>query len=236
MNKNLMALKTIAQALGEINSEVVFVGGATVEIYIDDTAAPTPQPSEDVDCVVELLTYSDWIKFEKRLRDKGFSDYDISGEDADPPTCRKYILGMKVDFMPVEEKVLGYSNEWFKKGLSLAIKVKIEGVEIRILTLSYFLATKFQAFIDRGLKDDIRFSQDLEDLTELFDGVIDIEKYILNSNKEVRDFINANIKKLLKREDSVREAMFGFLGYDDIEVKQRRVDRIFDLFKAIVDY
>lgn len=233
MNNNLAALKAIAQALGEISSEVVFVGGATVELYIDDTAAPLPQPSEDVDCVVELLTYSDWVKFEKRLRAKGFSDYDISNEDIDPPTCRKYIMGIKVDFMPLEEKVLGYSNKWFKEGSKLSKKVMIDDVEVRVLTLEYFLATKFQAFKDRG-QEDIRFSQDLEDLTELFDGVIDIEKYILNSDRVVSSFLNDCIKIFLEEESSIKEAMFGFLDYDSINIKSKRVDRIFDIFLRIV--
>ncbi|MCT4643163.1 MAG: hypothetical protein N4A33_12805 [Bacteriovoracaceae bacterium] len=124
MNKNLNSIKSIAQVLGDISNDVVFVGGATVELYIDDKAAPTPQPSEDVDCVVEILTYKEWTQFEEKLRAKGFQDYDISGEDTNPPTCRKYILGMKIDFIPVEESVLGYSNPWFKEGLNSVVLSK----------------------------------------------------------------------------------------------------------------
>jgi hypothetical protein len=41
MNNNMSRLKDIATVLGDI---------------IDDKAAPTPQPSEDVDCVVEIAT------------------------------------------------------------------------------------------------------------------------------------------------------------------------------------
>jgi len=234
MNKNLDAIKSIAEALKEINSEVVFVGGATVELYIDDKAAPTPQPSEDVDCVVELLTYSEWIKFEERLRKKGFSDYDSSREDLNPPTCRKYILGMKVDFMPIEEKVLGYSNKWFKEGLKFATKIKIENTVIRIFTLEYFLATKFQAFLDRGEMDDIRFSQDLEDLTEIFDGATTIEQKVLGSSVDVKAFLQSSIKEFIENKELIEEAMFGFLDYDDINIKQKRVERIFELFSRLV--
>ena len=93
MNTNLLRLKDIAVALGEIKNDVVFVGGATVGLYIDDFAAPIPQPSEDIDCVVEIATYGQWCDFEKKLRSKGFKDLDISGEDIHPPTCRKIYYG-----------------------------------------------------------------------------------------------------------------------------------------------
>jgi hypothetical protein len=36
MNSNLARLKDIALVLGEIKDQVVFVGGATVSLYIDD--------------------------------------------------------------------------------------------------------------------------------------------------------------------------------------------------------
>ena len=57
---NISMIKEIATALGELKDEVVFVGGATVSLYIDDSAAPTPSPSEDIDCVVEISTYGEW--------------------------------------------------------------------------------------------------------------------------------------------------------------------------------
>jgi hypothetical protein len=125
MNNNMARLKEIAVVLGDIRDQVVFVGGATVGLYIDDKAAPIPQPSEDIDCVVEIATYGEWTDFEAKLRAKGFQDIDASGEDTNPPTCRKYFLGMKVDFMPVDETVLGYGNPWFKSGLENSIKVNL---------------------------------------------------------------------------------------------------------------
>lgn len=233
MNKNLDSLKSVAQILGDISKDVVFVGGATVELYINDKAAPTPQPSEDVDCVVEILTYKDWIQFEEKLRAKGFQDYDISGEDTEAPTCRKYVLGMKVDFMPIEESVLGYSNPWFREGVDSAVKVKIEEVEIQIFKIEFFLAAKLQAFFDRGLKDDIRFSQDLEDITELFDGVTDIEDCIGRASSAVKIDIKNKLLVFIKKRIEIEEAMIGFLGYDDINTKTKRVERIFEIIKRV---
>lgn len=232
MNMNLLRLKDIATALGEIKNDVVFVGGATVGLYIDDIAAPIPQPSEDIDCVVEIATYGQWCDFENKLRAKGFKDSDISGEDTHPPTCRKYIMGMKVDFMPVEEAVLGYGNPWFKKGLENAVAVLVDDIEIKIFKIEYFVASKLKAFNDRGIANDIRFSQDLEDLTELVDGAIHFEEKIKNANIETRSFLKSEFQKFLDKEE-YREAMSGFLGYDDRETKEKRLNRIFDIMKRI---
>jgi len=38
-----------AAALGELVDEVVFVGGATIALWITDPAAPPPRPTKDVD-------------------------------------------------------------------------------------------------------------------------------------------------------------------------------------------
>jgi hypothetical protein len=233
MNSNITRLIEIAKILGEINHEVVFVGGATVGLYIDDKAAPTPQPSEDIDCVVEIATYGEWCKFEDKLRVKGFKDFDSSSKEKGSPTCRKFILGIKVDFMPIDESVLGYGNPWFKKGLENSIQLSIENIEISIFKLEYFVATKLKAFNDRGLIGDIRFSQDLEDITELVDGAINFEKKISDADIEIKKYIIMEFKKMLTRKDDYQEAMYGFLGYDDNETREFRLKRIFEILNRL---
>lgn len=234
MNINLVRLREVAKILGDLKDEVVFVGGATVGLYIDDKAAPLPQPSEDIDCVVEIATYGDWCDFEKELRKKGFQDVDSTGVDVNPPTCRKFILGMKIDFMPVEEKVLGYGNPWFKKGLENSIGITLDDLEVRIFKLEYFVATKLRAFNDRGLSGDIRFSQDLEDLTELIDGSTKFEQEISHSDEVAKIFILDEFKKVLANSDDYREAMYGFLAYDDSSTRGSRLDRIFGILERLV--
>jgi hypothetical protein len=46
---NRRAAIKIANALGGLNNEVVFVGGATVSLYIDDPAAEDIRPTKDID-------------------------------------------------------------------------------------------------------------------------------------------------------------------------------------------
>lgn len=60
---NKEALKTIAHALGELNSEVVFVGGAVVSLYIDDTSADDVRPTKDIDISLKIASFAHWKKF-----------------------------------------------------------------------------------------------------------------------------------------------------------------------------
>ena len=61
-------LELAAATLGELVDEVVFVGGATVTLWITDPGAPPVRPTKDVDVVVEVTTRSEFHAFEARLR------------------------------------------------------------------------------------------------------------------------------------------------------------------------
>jgi len=46
---NREVIRKIAIALGDMNEQVVFVGGATIGLYINDPAADDVRPTKDVD-------------------------------------------------------------------------------------------------------------------------------------------------------------------------------------------
>ena len=52
---NLEMLAHIARGLGDLKDEVVFVGGATIELYITDPGAPKVRPTDDVDWGSNIL-------------------------------------------------------------------------------------------------------------------------------------------------------------------------------------
>jgi hypothetical protein len=56
---NKAIIKKIAVALGELNEKVIYVGGATVCLYINDPAADDVRPTKDIDITVKaaLVTY-----------------------------------------------------------------------------------------------------------------------------------------------------------------------------------
>jgi hypothetical protein len=55
---NLTRLLKIARGLDNLRNQVVFVGGSVTELYADNAAATEIRPTMDVDCVVELATYT----------------------------------------------------------------------------------------------------------------------------------------------------------------------------------
>jgi hypothetical protein len=61
-HKNILMLQEVARGLAELREDVVFVGGATTALYIDDEAAPPTTPSDDVDFVVEVASRSEYEK------------------------------------------------------------------------------------------------------------------------------------------------------------------------------
>ena len=54
---NTEMLQTVANGLGDLIDEVVFVGGAVTELYADDPASSDIRPTQDVDCTIELSSY-----------------------------------------------------------------------------------------------------------------------------------------------------------------------------------
>jgi len=46
----------VANALGKLNERVVFVGGATVGLYINDPAADDLRPTNDIDISLSVAT------------------------------------------------------------------------------------------------------------------------------------------------------------------------------------
>ena len=51
---NREATKKIALALGELNENVVYVGGAIVSLYIDDPSGEDVRPTKDIDISLDI--------------------------------------------------------------------------------------------------------------------------------------------------------------------------------------
>ncbi len=155
---NREATKKVAKALGDLNEQVVYVGGAMVSLYIDDPATEDIRPTKDIDLTFQVASYAKLEALREALVDRGFTQ---SAEDT--VNCRFRFEDLKVDVMATEEVGWAPSNPWFKKGFEKSIPVQLDETIIRVLPLPYFLATKLAAFFDRGIMD-IYASHDLEDL------------------------------------------------------------------------
>ena len=158
---NRAATKKVAKALGDLNDNVVYVGGAVVSLYIDDNTAEDIRPTKDIDLTFQLATFAELEELREQLIEKGFTQ---SAEDN--VNCRFRYEELKIDVMSTQSVGWAPSNPWFAKGFEKAITKSLDGVNIKALPLPYFLATKMEAFFNRGVKD-IYASHDLEDITYL---------------------------------------------------------------------
>src|SRR5438874_464983 len=120
-NQNLVMIETIAKGLGDLKERMVFVGGATVSLYLKDKATREIRPTDDVDCVIELGRREEFYKLERELEKRGFR-HATGPQD---PICRWTYSGIKADIMPSDTSVLGFSNRWYKEGIKKAIKQKV---------------------------------------------------------------------------------------------------------------
>ncbi len=190
---NIELLTRVAEALGDLRERLVFVGGCATALLLTDPAAPPVRVTHDVDAVVAIVSLPEYHRLGNALRARGFSQTLAEGE----PPYRWTIVGMKLDVMPTSEKVLGFSNRWYEPAMRTAVTVQLRGgPEIRLVTPAYFVATKLEAFEDRGRGDYLE-SHDLEDVLSVVDGRPEIVDEIANSEPSLRAYVAATFAKLI---------------------------------------
>ena len=190
-------LQTVAKGLGELKNDMVFVGGVVAELYADDPAASDIRPTTDVDCVIELSSRIAHAQLEENLRARGFAHDTSKGA----PICRFLYKGIKVDVMPTDSDILGFSNKWYGDGIENKIKeVLPDGTEIFVFSPEYYLAAKFEAHKNRG-GEDLRQSRDFEDIIYVLDNSLNILDNIENANPKVKTYLKDEFSSLLKNDN-----------------------------------
>jgi hypothetical protein len=196
-NPNLQLLTDAAKLLGPILGELVFVGGCTTALLITDKAAADVRPTFDVDAIAEITSYAAYAEFSERLRKIGFQEDAREGA----PLCRWRQQTTTLDVMPLDEKILGFSNTWYRPAMDHADERELErGLKIRLVAPVYFCASKLEAFAGRG-KNDFHASRDLEDLIAVVDGRAELVGEIRAAASDVRSYLAKGIKELI----SIRE-------------------------------
>ena len=191
---NILMLQTVANGLGELKDEMVFVGGAVAELYADNPAASEIRPTLDVDCVIEISSRLQFAKMEENLRAKGFKNDTSAGA----PICRWIYKDIKVDVMPTDSDVLGFSNRWYKEGIEFKIQKTLpDETEFFVFPPEYYLAAKFEAHNARG-GNDLRQSHDFEDIIYILDNCSNIVDNISASKPSVKEYLKSECQKLLE--------------------------------------
>lgn len=191
---NIIMLQTVANGLGKLKDEMVFVGGAVAELYADNPAASEIRPTLDVDCVIEISSRLQFAKLEENLRAKGFKNDTSEGA----PICRWFYKDIKVDVMPTDSAVLGFSNRWYEEGIETKIQKTLpDGTDVFVFSPEYYLAAKFEAHNSRG-GNDLRQSHDFEDIIYILDNCSGIVENINASNRGVKMFLKMECRKLME--------------------------------------
>jgi predicted nucleotidyltransferase len=195
-NRHVEMLTMVAKTLGpELCQQVAFVGGCTTSLFLtDEFTREQVRHTEDVDVIVSLVGVASFARLQALLRDLGFQD----SQDKDDPICAMKLGSLRVDFMPDDEKILGFSNRWYQDAWSSAEDYVLETeVTIRLIKPVYFVATKLEAYLGRGDNDPLG-SRDIEDFLNLFDGRPGLLAEIEQSDPKLRKFIAIEIQKLLE--------------------------------------
>lgn len=191
---NIKMLQTVANGLGYLKDDMVFVGGAVAELYASNPELSDIRPTLDVDCVIELRSKTAHAKLEDNLRALGFTNDSSKGA----PICRWIYQNILVDVMPSDSDVLGFSNRWYDEGIENKIsKTLPDGTEIFVFPPEYYLGAKFEAHKGRG-GNDLRQSHDFEDIIYILDNCSELLDSISNANETVKVYLKEECANLLK--------------------------------------
>ncbi len=219
-------IRTIALALEKTGYKYYFVGGAASQFYIDDDNSSKVRPTDDIDCVVEIMIYKDFILFEQKIIELGFT------KDNDSKNiCRWKYKNIYVDIIPSEsKKTLGFTNRWYKEGIENAISKKMGNITIHYFSLPYFMASKMEAYKNKGT-NDLFGSTDLEDIIIVMDGIIDL-KIFSDFPLNVIDFMRQAFNELMENP----HFLDAIIGHIDISpVREKRAMRIYDFIEKFID-
>lgn len=182
----------VAEALKDIKKDMVFVGGAVVSLYTDDPAAEEIRPTQDIDMTLNIVNLNHWQEVQDKLGALGFHP-DPFGH----AICRYKYKDILVDIMATEDSPFGPSNRWYKIGFENLWSAQAKEQEIKILSAPCYLATKFEAFNNRG--HDYRTSHDIEDVIYVLDNRLQIVSEIAKDDIRISDFIKDQLRVIINK-------------------------------------
>lgn len=206
----LAMLDRVAEALGEDLDRVVFVGGIVASFH-----ASSVRLTEDVDCIVDMAMPA-YYQLGQRLRARGFR------EDSSGGVICRWILpqdgeAISLDIVPTDAKVLGFSTRWYPEAFARAERVTLNsGRVISLLAPLYLVATKLEAFKDRG-EGDFLASHDLEDMISVLASSQPLREQIQHDGAPVCEALREELKAM--REPLLRALIYHLAPEEQEEVQ-----------------
>jgi hypothetical protein len=142
-DRNIELLSGMAHAMGPLCDQVVFVGGCATGLLVSQPLVIDTRPTEDVDAIVEVASLVGYHALAGQLQARGFQQ---TMADNTPP-FRWFWHGMQLDLVPVDEKVLGFANRWYRPGFEAAQWATLpSGLRLRHLSAPYFWPPNWRPF------------------------------------------------------------------------------------------
>lgn len=190
---NRIAIQRVSRLFNDYEKEIMFVGGSVVSEYIDDPAVLDIRPTADIDIVVQLLSLSDLENIREYLANKN-----VYADMESGVICRFKYEDIKIDVMSTKNVGWAPGNEWYELGQNKVITKSIQDIEIKLLPVEYFIATKISAYKDRG--EDPRYDKDFGDIIYILDYKSTIIEDIKRADEKVLEYILPFFKILVKEE------------------------------------
>jgi hypothetical protein len=208
--------------------EVVFLGGATVYLWITEPGAPSVRATGDVDVICEVASRVEYYRLGERLRERGLQE--AAGE---PVLCRWRNADpqLVLDVMPTDAGILGFSNPWYEEAIATAETVALgSGADIRAATPAALMATKLSAWNGRGQGDLLR-SLDIHDVLTLVNGRRELAAEIEAAPPSLRAYVRDELVKLQAERDfdyavDGATAGYGPVGADRADVVRERIRQL----------
>ncbi len=223
---NIALLSAMVDFLGDVADALVFVGGCATGLLVTAERAQAVRVTTDVDVVAKAATIREYHAVEARLAERGFRH----DQSLDAPICRWVMSGLHLDLLSSEPGVLAFHNRWYPLAVETAVPYSLRpNQSIRLVTAPVFIATKLEAFRDRGRADYLA-SHDLEDIVTVIDGREELVRESRVAPGAVQSYLRDRFLALLAEEAFVT-ALPGHLPGDS--GSQARVDVVLKRLRAL---
>lgn len=219
MNSIEMMLSQVADELSWLPRPPVFLGGATIFLFLDPLGRSQLRPTHDVDCIVpEVTTQRAWWSLEAQLREKGWQPVPMG------PICR-YLSpkGITVDLMAHDPRVLGFAGRWYGEAVEHAQTRRLTtGRSVLVPTPALLMACKLEAWNDRGRADPYA-SKDLEDIVALLDGCLELHESLADADRILQSFVSTMLEEI-RMSQNLLDVVLGQLPVGgDVAARERRL-------------
>jgi predicted nucleotidyltransferase len=213
-------LEFAADILGPLVDEVVFVGGATVHLWLTEAAAPPVRATDDVDVICDVTSYAEYQGLAERLRQQALEE---PMDESVICRWRHRDSGLLIDVMPISGEVLGFSNPWYELGIATAIERTLpSGAQIRAVAPAVVIATKLAAWRGRG-HGDILTSLDVHDIVVLIDGRLELDDELAAQSASLRSYVAEELALVRHHRYFEYVVQGAVAGYGDVASERARI-------------